>query len=66
MSVAFGGLLGAATSRPRLFTGIGYGLAIWGIDTLGLLPALRIDRVGGGHFVPGAARSATVTTGLKF
>lgn len=47
VSVAFGGLLGAATSRPRLFTGIGYGLAIWGIDTLGLLPALRIDRVGG-------------------
>ena len=25
-----------------------------------------IDRVGGGHFVPGATRSATVTTGLKF
>jgi len=47
VSVTFGGLLGAATSRPRLLTGIGYGLAIWGIDALGLMPALKIDRVGG-------------------
>lgn len=25
-----------------------------------------IDRVGGGHFIPGAARSASLTTGIKF
>jgi catecholate siderophore receptor len=25
-----------------------------------------IDRVGGGHFIPGAGRSAALTTGLKF
>lgn len=47
VSGAFGALLGAAAPRPRLVTGIGYGLAIWGIDALGLMPALRIDRVGG-------------------
>lgn len=47
VSLAFGGLLGAATARPRLITGVGYGLAIWGIDALGLLPMLRVDRVGG-------------------
>jgi hypothetical protein len=47
VSGVFGALLGAAAPRPRLLTGIGYGLAIWGIDALGLMPALRIDRVGG-------------------
>jgi hypothetical protein len=42
-----GGVLGAATSRPALATGVRYGLAIWLVDAVGLLPALRVQRVGG-------------------
>lgn len=47
VSVGFGALLGAVSARPRLATGVAYGLAIWAVDALGLLPALRVDRVGG-------------------
>jgi hypothetical protein len=47
VSLAFGGLLGAATGRPSVATGIAYGLAIWAVDALGVLPMLRVDRVGG-------------------
>lgn len=47
VSLSFGGLLGAVSARPGLATGVAYGLAIWAIDALGLLPVLRVDRVGG-------------------
>jgi hypothetical protein len=47
VSLTFGGLLGAVSRRPGLGTGVAYGLAIWAVDALGLLPALRVDRVGG-------------------
>jgi hypothetical protein len=47
VSFAAGGLLGAATARPSVATGVAYGLAIWAVDGLGVLPALRVQRVGG-------------------
>lgn len=47
VSLAAGGLLGAATARPGLATGVAYGLAIWIVDALGVLPALWVQRVGG-------------------
>ena len=47
VSLAAGGALGAVSATPGLATGIAYGLGIWAIDALGLLPALRVDRVGG-------------------
>jgi hypothetical protein len=47
VSLGFGALLGAITSRPGVAAGVGYGLVIWGVDALGLLPMLRVDRVGG-------------------
>jgi hypothetical protein len=47
VSLSFGGLLGAVSARPGLAIGVAYGLAIWAVDTLGLLPVLRVDRVGG-------------------
>lgn len=47
VSLAAGALLGAATARPGLATGVGYGLAIWVVDALGVLPALRVQRRGG-------------------
>jgi hypothetical protein len=49
-----GGVLGAATFRPGLATGIAYGLGIWLTDVLGLMPALRVRRTGG-HAVDAAA-----------
>lgn len=61
VSVAAGGALGAVIATPRLVTGIAYGLGIWLVDALGLLPALRVHRVGGGavdavaHAIFGAA-----------
>jgi hypothetical protein len=47
VSLAAGGVLGAVTTTPGLATGVAYGLAIWVVDALGLLPALRVQRVGG-------------------
>ena len=47
VGAAAGGVLGAVTARPGVATGVGYGLAIWIVDALGLLPALRVERVGG-------------------
>lgn len=47
VSVAAGGALGVVSARPTLATGVAYGLAIWAIDVLGLLPALNVRRVGG-------------------
>jgi hypothetical protein len=51
-----GGLLGAATPEPGLATGAAYGLAIWVVDALGLMPALRVERVGG-HVVDAVAHA---------
>lgn len=48
VSLAAGGALGAVVATPRLVTGVAYGLGIWVVDALGLLPALRVHRVGGG------------------
>ena len=31
-----------------------------------LADAQYVDRVGGGHFIPGAGRSASLTAGFKF
>jgi hypothetical protein len=45
--MATGGLLGGVTTRPSLAAGVGYGLLIWIVDVVGLLPALRVERVGG-------------------
>jgi hypothetical protein len=42
-----GAALGAVTARPGAGTGVAYGLGIGLINALGLLPALRVDRVGG-------------------
>jgi hypothetical protein len=47
VSMGFGGVFGAVTARPGVATGVAYGLAIWAVDALGFLPALRVDRVGG-------------------
>ena len=47
VSLAAGATLGAITARPRLRTGVVYGLAIWVVEALGLLPALRVRRVAG-------------------
>ena len=61
VSAAAGGALGAITATPGLVSGALYGLGIWVVDALGLLPALRVHRVGGGavdavaHAVFGAA-----------
>jgi hypothetical protein len=66
VSLAAGGMLGAATARPGLATGVAYGLAIWVVDVLGLLPALRVERVGGrtvdavAHGIFGAALALTM------
>jgi hypothetical protein len=46
-SLGAGGLLGVATAKPGTATGVVYGLAIWVVDAVGLLPALRVQRVGG-------------------
>jgi hypothetical protein len=51
-----GGLLGAARPMPGIATGAGYGLAIWAVDVLGLLPALRVQRRGG-HGVDAVAHT---------
>lgn len=56
VSAGFGGVLGAAASRPSIWTGAAYGLGIWLVDTLGLLPALRVQRVGG-HGVDAVAHA---------
>jgi hypothetical protein len=47
VGMATGGLLGGVTTRPSLAAGVGYGLLIWIVDVVGLLPALRVERVGG-------------------
>lgn len=47
VSLAAGGALGAVTATPGFAAGVAYGLAIWAVDALGLLPALRVRRVGG-------------------
>jgi|RhiMetdeSRZDD1v2_1073273.scaffolds.fasta_scaffold42556_2 hypothetical protein len=47
VSLAAGGALGAVTATPGFAAGVAYGLAIWAIDVLGLLPALRVQRVAG-------------------
>jgi len=47
VSLAAGGVLGAVSARPGFVTGVAYGLAIWAVDALGVLPALRVQRVGG-------------------
>lgn len=47
VGLAAGGLLGAAAATPGTRTGVAYGLGIWAVDALGLLPALRVQRVGG-------------------
>jgi hypothetical protein len=47
VSLAAGAALGAVSAKPGLATGIGYGLVIWVVDALGVLPALRVERVGG-------------------
>jgi hypothetical protein len=47
VALSAGALLGAATARPGIATGVGYGLTIWLVDVVGLMPALRVQRVGG-------------------
>ena len=47
VSLAAGAALGALTATPSVRIGVVYGLAIWVVDALGLLPALRVQRVGG-------------------
>jgi hypothetical protein len=47
VGLAAGGLLGAMRATPSLATGIAYGLAIWAVGAVGLLPALRVRRAGG-------------------
>jgi hypothetical protein len=47
VSLAAGGALGAITATPGFAAGVAYGLAIWAVDAVGLLPALRVERVGG-------------------
>ena len=47
VSLVAGGALGALTATPSVSIGVVYGLAIWVVDALGLLPALRVQRVGG-------------------
>ena len=61
VSLAAGGALGALTTRPSVTVGVAYGVAIWVVNALALLPALRVQRVGGGgvdavaHGIFGAA-----------
>ena len=61
VSLTAGAVLGAATGKPGLPTGVGYGLAIWLVDVLGLMPALGVRRLGGrsvdaaAHAIFGAA-----------
>ena len=67
VSLGAGGLLGAATATPGTATGVVYGLAIWAVDALGLLPVLRVHRVGG-HGVDAAAHvvfGATLAFGMR-
>lgn len=61
VSLAAGAALGPLTATPSVSIGVVYGLAIWVVDALGLLPALRVQRVGGrgvdavAHGILGAA-----------
>jgi hypothetical protein len=47
VSLVAGGALGAVMAKPGLATGVAYGLGIWVVAALGLLPAIRVQRVGG-------------------
>lgn len=47
VSVTAGGLLGVVSPKPGLAAGVGYGLGIWLVDVFGLMPALRVRRLGG-------------------
>lgn len=66
VSLAAGAALGAVSTKPGLATGVIYGLVIWVIDAFGLLPALRVERVGGravdmvAHGVFGATLALTM------
>jgi hypothetical protein len=42
--------------RPHAAHGVAFGLALWAIDVLALIPALRVVRLGG-HLVDGAAHA---------
>lgn len=58
-----------APSFWKLDASAAYDLNTWlslRLNVYNLTDEVYIDRVGGGHFVPGAARSATISTGLKF
>lgn len=49
VAVAAGLAFGALAGRQAGVTaGLAFGLSIWAVDALGLLPALRVQRVGGG------------------
>lgn len=47
VGITAGGLLGGVTPKPGLAVGVGYGLGIWLVDVFGLMPALRVGRLGG-------------------
>jgi hypothetical protein len=47
VAAAAGGLLGAVRARPGIAAGAAYGLAIWAVDVLALMPALGERRLGG-------------------
>jgi hypothetical protein len=55
-TLAAGAFAMVTPKRPHVAHGVALGLALWAIDVLALIPALRVVRVGG-RLVDGAAHA---------
>jgi hypothetical protein len=55
-SLAAAAFAALAPRQPRALHGVAFGLALWAVDVLALIPALRVVRLGG-HVVDGAAHA---------
>jgi hypothetical protein len=66
VGLAAGGLLGALSPRPRSTAAVVYGLAIWLAEAWGLLPALRVRRLGAVGLAVDAAAHALFGFVLAF